>query len=385
MRVGIAGAGFIGAVHARSARLAGATLAGVADSSPENAEAAARRLGAERAFESALALAESPDMDVVHVCTPNHLHLPVAEAALAAGKHVICEKPLALDAAGAERLTRAGGRARTAARPCRSSTATTRRSARRGSGSGAAAPAPSASMHGTYLQDWLLKAEDDNWRVDAELGGASRAFADIGSHWCDLAEFVTGHRIARLSARTLTAIPERVRAAHREAFAAGGGDGEARAVGTEDAAVDAVRDRRRRGRDDGDQPDLRRPQEPAVAGGRRCRGVARLRPGGAGDAVVRPPRGRERSSSATPPFLSEPAARLNVAARGPPAGLGRLLRRVRRRRVRRDPRRASPPTGCRSSPTACATARITDAVLESARARTTGSTFRPCEPMEVAP
>jgi predicted dehydrogenase len=59
-------------------------------------------------------------------------------------------------------------------------------------------------VHGTYLQDWLARPEDDNWRVDAHLGGASRAFADIGSHWCDLAEFVTAHRIVQLSARTLT-------------------------------------------------------------------------------------------------------------------------------------------------------------------------------------
>ena len=55
-------------------------------------------------------------------------------------------------------------------------------------------------IHGSYLQDWLLAAEDDNWRVDAALGGASRAFADIGSHWCDLAEFVSGHRLVRLAA-----------------------------------------------------------------------------------------------------------------------------------------------------------------------------------------
>ena len=105
LRVGIAGAGFIGAVHARAARLARARLVGVAASTLEGAESAARRLGAERAFPSAEALAESPDVDVVHVCTPNHLHLPLAEAALAAGKHVICEKPLALDLAGAARLT----------------------------------------------------------------------------------------------------------------------------------------------------------------------------------------------------------------------------------------------------------------------------------------
>jgi predicted dehydrogenase len=236
LRVGIAGAGFIGAVHARSARLAGARLAGVAGSSAERAEIAARRLGAERAFDSALALAEAPDVDVVHVCTPNHLHLPVAEAALAAGKHVICEKPLALDAAGAERLTRrAAATDRCAAVPFVYRYYPTVREARERIRSGHTGAV--RLVHGTYLQDWLLKAEDDNWRVDVELGGASRAFADIGSHWCDLAEFVTGHRIARLSARTLTAVPDRVRALHRAAFAAGGGEGETRPVGTEDAAV----------------------------------------------------------------------------------------------------------------------------------------------------
>jgi predicted dehydrogenase len=236
LRVGVAGAGFIGAVHARSARLAGATLAGVADSSPERSVAAARRLGAERGFESALALAAAPDIDVVHVCTPNHLHLPVAEAALAAGKHVICEKPLALDAAGAERLARlAAATNRVAAVPFVYRYYPTVREARERIRSGRAGDV--RLVHGTYLQDWLLKAEDDNWRVDEDLGGASRAFADIGSHWCDLAEFVTGHRIVRLSARTLTAVPDRVRALHRAAFAGGGSQGETRPVGTEDAAV----------------------------------------------------------------------------------------------------------------------------------------------------
>jgi predicted dehydrogenase len=92
-------------------------------------------------------------------------------------------------------------------------------------------------MHGTYLQDWLLSAQDDNWRVDAELGGASRAFADIGSHWCDLAEFVTGHRIARLSAQTRTVVPKRRHDPARAAFAAGGEDGALRAVATEDVAL----------------------------------------------------------------------------------------------------------------------------------------------------
>src|SRR5918998_3105704 len=118
LRVAIAGTGFIGAVHARSARLAGARLVGVAASTPERSERAAAELGAERAFATAEELATDPAVDVVHICTPNHLHEPLAESALAAGKHVICEKPLALDGEGAERLVDAArGRDRLAAVP----------------------------------------------------------------------------------------------------------------------------------------------------------------------------------------------------------------------------------------------------------------------------
>jgi predicted dehydrogenase len=106
LRAAIVGAGFIGAVHARSAKLAGATVAGVSASSAERSREAAARLGAARAYESAEALVAAPDVDVVHLCTPNHLHAPLAKAALAAGKHVICEKPLALDAAEAAELGR---------------------------------------------------------------------------------------------------------------------------------------------------------------------------------------------------------------------------------------------------------------------------------------
>ena len=236
LRVGIAGAGFIGAVHARSARLAGARIVGVSASSPSRSEEAARALGAERAFATSEELVESPDVDVVHICTPNHLHLPLAEAALAAGKHVVCEKPLATDLAGARTLVDAAAAAGTAAAvPFVYRYYATVREARERVRSGATGPV--RLVHGTYLQDWLTDAEDDNWRVDSALGGASRAFADIGSHWCDLAEFVTGQRIARLSARTLTAVPERVHAEHAAAFARGNGAGEKRAVDTEDAAV----------------------------------------------------------------------------------------------------------------------------------------------------
>jgi len=91
VRVAIAGTGFIGAVHARSARLAGGRLVGVAASSPERGFLAAAALGAERSFDTAEELVESPDVDVVHICTPNHLHAPVAAQMVAAGKHVICD------------------------------------------------------------------------------------------------------------------------------------------------------------------------------------------------------------------------------------------------------------------------------------------------------
>jgi len=177
-----------------------------------------------------------PDVDVVHICTPNHLHLPLAEAALAAGKHVICEKPLALDAAGARRLVDAAADAGLLAGvPFVYRYYPTVREARERVGSGQAGAL--RLLHGTYLQDWLLRPDDDNWRVDERLGGASRAFADIGSHWCDLAEFVSGHRITRVSARMLTAVPERIGAAGRKAFSPDRGEGEARPVTTEDAVV----------------------------------------------------------------------------------------------------------------------------------------------------
>jgi predicted dehydrogenase len=236
VRVAIAGTGFIGAVHARSARLAGASLVGVAASSPESARRAAAALGAERAFESADELVAAEDVDVVHICTPNHLHVPLAEAALAAGKHVILEKPIAIDAEGAQALTDAATESgKVAAVPFVYRYYPTVREARERVRAGATGPV--RLIHGTYLQDWLLKPTDDNWRVDEQLGGASRAFADIGSHWCDLAEFVSGHRITRLCARTLTAMPERIKSEAHAAFQSVNGDGEARPVGTEDAAI----------------------------------------------------------------------------------------------------------------------------------------------------
>jgi predicted dehydrogenase len=237
LRAGVIGAGFIGAVHARSARLAGARLAGVATSSPERSRAAADRLQAERAFATPEELASADGIDVVHICTPNHLHAELAELALAHGKHVVCEKPLAIGTAQADELVAAAGAAgRIATVPFVYRFHPVVREARARVGDGSLGPV--RLIHGGYIQDWLSSSEDDNWRVDAALGGPSRAFADIGSHWCDLVEFITGDRIAALCAQTSMVFAERAERGSARAFeAVSGGGGSRKAVATEDAVT----------------------------------------------------------------------------------------------------------------------------------------------------
>jgi predicted dehydrogenase len=216
IRAGIAGAGMVAAVHADAIRRAGGAVVGVAASTPERSKAAAQRLDAGRAFATAAELATADDVDVVHVCTPNALHGPLVRAALAAGKHVVCEKPLSLSGADSDELTALAARAGlVAAVPLiyryHPMTVEARERVRAGE-LGAI-----RLIHGHYLQDWLARPEDNNWRVDPAVGGASRAFADIGSHWCDLVEWISGHRISELIAATQTVLPQRS-AAGRETF-----------------------------------------------------------------------------------------------------------------------------------------------------------------------
>jgi predicted dehydrogenase len=220
IRAGIVGAGFMGTIHARAIRRAGGTVSRVASTSPESSRAGAERIGAESAADSVEELIAADDLDVIHVCTPNVTHAPLVRAAIAAGKHVVCEKPLAVDVAEAEDLAGLASAAGvTATVPFVYRFYPTVREARTRVAGGSAGPL--RLLHGSYLQDWLAEDSDDDWRVDAASGGASRAFADIGVHWCDLVEFVSGHRIARVAARTIVAVPVR------------GG----RPVNTEDAAV----------------------------------------------------------------------------------------------------------------------------------------------------
>ena len=233
---GVIGAGFAGRIHARSVGLAGGRLVGIVGSSPERSEALAGELGAARAFPSAEELIADPEVEVVHVCTPNHRHGELAEAALQAGKHVVCEKPLAVDSPTAERLAsraRSSGLVATVPFVYRYYPVVREARARVRAGDLGVV----RLVHGTYLQDWLMGMGDYNWRVDPRLGGPSRAFADIGSHWCDLMEFVTGQRITRLCARLTTVLPERLGAPGRIAFSPGGETGPKVEVATEDVAL----------------------------------------------------------------------------------------------------------------------------------------------------
>jgi predicted dehydrogenase len=200
MRSGIIGGGFIGEVHASAVRASGGVVSRVAGSTPQRAAAAAERLHASAAADSADELIAASDVDVVHICTPNALHVPLAEATIRAGKHVVCEKPLATNPADARRLAEAAaGAGVVAAVPFVYRFYPTVREVRARIARGDAGPL--WLLHGSYLQDWLAVGDATNWRVDPKLGGASRTFGDIGVHWCDLMEFVTGHRITRLISR----------------------------------------------------------------------------------------------------------------------------------------------------------------------------------------
>jgi predicted dehydrogenase len=220
IRAGIIGGGFMGTVHARAIRRAGGVVSRVVASSPESSRAAAERIGAELAAQNVEELLAAEDVDVVHVCTPNATHAALVRAAISAGKHVVCEKPLAVNPSDAEELVcLARDAGVTATVPFVYRFYPTVREARARVADGTTGEL--RLLHGSYLQDWLAGDADDNWRVEAVAGGPSRAFADIGVHWCDLVEFVSGHRIVRLAAQTAIAVPSR------------GG----RPVETEDAAV----------------------------------------------------------------------------------------------------------------------------------------------------
>jgi predicted dehydrogenase len=206
LTAGVVGTGFIGVVHVDALRRLGIEVSGVVGSTPERA--AAKRIAP--TYESYEALLDDDRVDVVHITTPNYLHHPQVKQALAAGKHVVCEKPLAVTAeqsAELVELAESSGLVHCTNFNIRFYPLVQEARERVRAGE----LGDVWNVHGGYLQDWLARSTDWNWRLEPEKGGELRAVGDIGSHWMDLTQFVTGSRIVELFADLSTAIPVRSR------------------------------------------------------------------------------------------------------------------------------------------------------------------------------
>jgi predicted dehydrogenase len=210
LNAAIVGLGFVGRAHLEALRRLGISVQGVLGSSPERGKAARDSLGLRRAYESLEELAGDASVQVVHLCTPNHLHFQEASQLLRAGKHVLCEKPLALDSRESAALVSlvketglVGGIAYNLRYYplCQEARALIRKGA----------IGQVKLVHGSFLQDWLLFPTDWNWRLEARLGGELRAVSDIGTHWLDLATWLTGSSVSELCADLGTVLPTRRR------------------------------------------------------------------------------------------------------------------------------------------------------------------------------
>jgi predicted dehydrogenase len=236
VRVGIVGTGFAASAHLDAlARVSGVAVEGVFGSTPERTKDAAARLHVDRAFASLDELLGS--VDAVHDCTPNDVHAGVTLAALDAGVHVLSEKPLGIDAAEAAKLVAAASISDRVTGVCfvyRHFPLVQEMRALLAEG----ADGPIHLAHGAYLQDWLLRRDDWNWRLEPVRAGASRAMGDIGSHWIDLVQHVMGDLVTSVCAQLGRAHDTRIRPeGERETFASGTGSGHPVPVDTEDMAL----------------------------------------------------------------------------------------------------------------------------------------------------
>ncbi len=210
LRAAVIGVGFVGKAHVEALRRLGIPVQGVLGSSPARTEETCFALRLPRVYASLEELVKDNSVDVVHICTPNHLHLSETESALLSGKHVMCEKPLAMNTSetGAlVKLARERGRAGAVTYNlryyplCQEARALVERGA----------IGEPRLVYGGYLQDWLFYPTDWNWRLQPEVGGSMRAVADIGTHWMDLLTWITGRHLTELCADLATVIPVRQR------------------------------------------------------------------------------------------------------------------------------------------------------------------------------
>jgi predicted dehydrogenase len=200
IKVGVIGTGFIGPAHIEALRRLGTVnVAALADVDEQTARAKAAALGIERYYGDYRGMLADDTIEAVHICTPNNLHYTMSKEAIEAGKHVVCEKPLAISAVeGEELVTLAAKKKVVNAVHFNIRYYPLMRQVKLMVAKGELGEI--FAIHGSYLQDWLFYATDYNWRLEPALSGKSRAIADVGSHWIDLIEYVSGLRIVEVFA-----------------------------------------------------------------------------------------------------------------------------------------------------------------------------------------
>ena len=207
-RVGIVGTGWMAETHTEALRRLGVDVAGVAGRTPARAREVAGRLGLVTAYDSVEALVADDSLAAVHVTSPNDVHATQAAAALRAGRHVVCEKPLGVTAAETAALAELAAGSGLVNAVCFNLRFAPHNHNAAGMVRAGDIGEP-RYVTGSYHQDWLLEETDWNWRLVASRQGGLRAVADIGSHWIDLVSFVAGRRVTEVLADLHTFVPER--------------------------------------------------------------------------------------------------------------------------------------------------------------------------------
>ncbi len=210
LRAAVIGLGFVGRAHVEALRRLGVPVRGVLGSAPDRTQDAAQSLRLGHAYNSIDELANDTSVDVVHICTPNHLHHDQANILLNTGKHVMCEKPLAMNTKESAALVQTARQQKRVGGVtynlryyplCQEARAMVERGL----------IGEPRLVHGSFLQDWLFYPTDWNWRLEPHLGGELRAVSDIGTHWLDLMMWITGRRVTEVCADLATVIPVRHR------------------------------------------------------------------------------------------------------------------------------------------------------------------------------
>ena len=237
----VIGTGFIGTVHVQELRRLGVNVKGVLGSSPERGAERAGEIGVAHAYASLDDLLADKDVDVVHVTSPNHAHYPQVKAILAAGKNVVCEKPLAMtseESAEMVELAEASGKVCAVCYNIRFYPLNQQAHGMAKAGELGDVRFITGHAH----QDWLSKPTDWNWRLRSEIGGPLRSVGDIGTHWVDLASFITGLKVEAVMAELTTFLNERQKPVGPvETFSSGTGETETVAVDTDDSAMILLR------------------------------------------------------------------------------------------------------------------------------------------------